>query len=143
MVFTKTYNPDIITLNNSKYADHHSKGGWKWRIGKDGNSFWNRLWWRLSGGPVVTVDLPYISDYINHLIDANDVYFHYLPWLEENVGKYRIDWCWKLEPLWWMEQHAEDPNHILYRHKMVINIKLSKRKAHLASFIALKWGDQR
>lgn len=99
--------------------------------------------WKFGRGPVVTVDLPRVKDYVDELIAEEDVYFHYLPWLEEVVGKYRYDWFWKIEPFVWMEQHADDPNHILYSHKTILKIKIRKKKEHLASFMALKWGDQR
>lgn len=70
------------------------------------------------------------SKYIVDSADPND---HYRPWLERNVGRQGWDWNWRLGKI------AAD-NGADTRGYDTLTIKLRKKHAALASFLAIKWG---
>lgn len=58
---------------------------------------------------------------------------HYRPWMERNVGRQGWDWNWKIGTI------AAD-NGTGTRGHDTLTIKLRRKHAALASFLAIKWG---
>jgi hypothetical protein len=92
-----------------------------------------RLWWKFM--PSVEVILPWPvgdvrvrqeeSGLWDHVRTA-DPNNHYRPWLEENVGKQRWDWDWKV-----YDDYTVGGSQVL--------LKIRRGKAQFATMAALKW----
>lgn len=64
-----------------------------------------------------------------YIVNSADPNEHYRPWLEKHVGRQGWDWDWRIAPL---GSGSFSPGDRL-------NIKLRKKKAHLATAITLMW----
>lgn len=96
-----------------------------------GNSLVSKIWWKVTPGPSIFVKWPSgeirikqeesdIWDYVRSA-DPND---HYRPWLEENVGRQKWDWDWRMGSV--------DPD--------TVEIKFRQGKASWATMASLLWG---
>jgi len=101
------------------------------------------LWWRLAGGPEISVKWP--SGWVvmhedqdggKVSADSADPNDHYRPWLEKNVGKQGWDWQWK--------HHMEDTmltpgyeDEVTAKDRVII--KFRKRHQESALIAKMLW----
>lgn len=97
-----------------------------------------KLWWWLMPGVIVKVKWPKGPIVVDHddprwydvgatrvEIESTDPNDHYRPWMEENVGKQKLDWDWGFV--------GNDVN------ENCLTIKVRQSKAKYATIMALHW----
>ena len=94
------------------------KGPWATYEWATPRRLWYRIFWRWIPGVEISVKWPRGEN-----CDPNEIY---RPWLETHVGRQGWDWDWRMA------------NNDAYLDRLTIRIR--RRRSHMASIMALKWG---